>query len=147
MRWVPLSLLLAAALTTTCAGCSGSKAPEGDRADAAGQPTALGSRSVTPSPTPDDSAAVAAALKALPANPAAAVASQSRALVRDPSEAFPRGTTIAPVAGSWAPDGTGIGGTQTITVHYPGRAPVTYVAVMVKEAGAWKVLATVPVTS
>jgi hypothetical protein len=32
-----------------------------------------------------------------------------------------------------------------VTITVPGHAPVTYDAIMVREHGQWKVLATVPV--
>jgi hypothetical protein len=59
-------------------------------------------------------------------------------------KAFPTGTSVNVDESSWAPDGTGTGGTMLITLAAPGRQPVSYVAIMVKEQQGWKVLATVP---
>jgi hypothetical protein len=92
-----------------------------------------------------DAHAAAVALKGLSANPAGVLATDTTSLVADPRSAVPAGTTVSANEGSWAPDGTGTGGTLDVTVTYPGRSPVTYLAVMVKEASGWKVLATVEV--
>ena len=59
--------------------------------------------------------------------------------------AVPAGSKVEVAQSSWAPDGVG-GGTVMVRVTPPQGAPVRYAAVMVREAGGWKVLATLPVT-
>ncbi len=88
---------------------------------------------------------VATAVSKVAADPAGALASDARDLVPEPGKALPPGTKLTPEVASWAPDGTGSGGTMAVDVTYPGRSPVTYLAVMVKEGDSWKVLATVEV--
>lgn len=58
-------------------------------------------------------------------------------------QAVPADSKVTVDEGSWAPDGAG-GGVITVTVTPPGQGPRSYAAVMVNEAGTWKVLATVP---
>jgi hypothetical protein len=60
--------------------------------------------------------------------------------------AVPAGSRVVVSDGSWAPDGAG-GGTVMVTVTPPQGGPVSYAAVMVHEAGGWKVLATFPLAS
>lgn len=89
--------------------------------------------------------AVAAALIALPNNPQRLVAADAEATVAGQARrAIPAGTTVAPDEKSWRPDGVG-GGTMLLGVQLRGQLAVTYLAVMVREAGNWKILATMPV--
>jgi hypothetical protein len=86
---------------------------------------------------------VAAALRRLPSDPQSLVARGAQSEVAGRArQAFPPGTTVVPAARSWAPDGLG-GGTMLVTVIMPGHAPVSYDAIMVRETGRWKVLATI----
>jgi hypothetical protein len=90
---------------------------------------------------------VADALRKLPDDPQALVASEAQGQVAGRArQAIPPGTTVMPDEKSWAPDGVG-GGTMLVTVTVPGRAPVTYDAIMVSQGGQWKVLATIPVAA
>ena len=57
--------------------------------------------------------------------------------------AVPKGSKVTPIQRTWAPDGAG-GGTMTVRVAAPGKPPVTYATVMVREPDGWKVLATIP---
>jgi len=94
-----------------------------------------------------DADQVADALRKLPGDPQELVASGAQGQVAGRArQAIPPGTTVTPYEKSWAPDGVG-GGTMLVTVAVPGRAPVTYDAIMVSEGGRWKVLATVPVAA
>jgi len=81
-------------------------------------------------------------LEGLETDPADVVATQAKDLVPDPRKAFPKGTTVDPKPGTWAPDGTGSGGTMTVAVTYPGKPAATYLAILVREPSGWKVLAT-----
>src|SRR6266566_3387528 len=88
---------------------------------------------------------VAAALRRLATDPQSLVASGARTQVDGRArQAVPAGSVVVPDARSWAPDGLG-GGTMLVTITAPGQAPVRYYAVMVREAGHWKVLATIRV--
>jgi hypothetical protein len=88
---------------------------------------------------------VAVALGRLVTNPDSLVASTSRGQVGGHAKpAVPAGSTVAVDEASWAPDGAG-GGVIAVTVRSPGRPPTTYAAVMVLEAGQWKVVATEPI--
>ena len=104
----------------------------------------------TTSPAPPTSAAraeadeVAAALEALVQNPAAGAAEETRPTV-DPDTALPLGSKITPDSSTWAPDGIG-GGTMNVVLSLGGQPDRRYVAVMVKEDGEWKVLATLDQT-
>ena len=114
----------------------------------------LGNRGHALSSVPQSSAArnsaprgqagqVAAALRKLSSDPQLLVASGAQSQVHGRArQAVPPGSAVVPDAGSWAPDGAG-GGTMLVTIAAPGRAPVSYYAVMVREAGQWKVLATI----
>ena len=94
-----------------------------------------------------DARQVAEALRRLPGDPQALVASSARGQVAGRARrAIPRGTTVTPDAKSWAPDGVG-GGTMLVTVSVPGHAPVSYDAIMVSQDGVWKVLATIRVAA
>jgi hypothetical protein len=89
---------------------------------------------------------VRSTLRRLEDDPDGLVASSSRATVGDRArQAVPRGSKVTPSQRSWSPDGNG-GGTMKVKVAPPGARPVTYVAVMLREAGGWKVAATLPVS-
>lgn len=95
----------------------------------------------------EDGQQVAGALRKLPDDPQAAVASGAQGQVSGRArQAIPSGTTVTPDQKSWAPDGVD-GGTMLVTVRVPGHAPVTYDAIMVSQGGQWKVLATIPVAA
>ncbi|MEI2778542.1 MAG: hypothetical protein V9G19_21755 [Tetrasphaera sp.] len=94
-----------------------------------------------------DASDVATALKVLERDPAAVLATDARKQVPDVRKAIPDGTTVKPLDATWAPDGTGVGGTMAVDVTYPGKSPRSYLAVMVHEKAGWKVLATLAVTS
>ncbi|MFN8099784.1 MAG: hypothetical protein U0Q21_16015 [Dermatophilaceae bacterium] len=104
-------------------------------------------RSTSPTTRPDqahiDAKAAATALAELPDDPASVLATDAKKLVPDPRSAVPAGTTIHADEATWAPDGTGVGGTMTVHITYPGKPAATYLAVLVKETSGWKVLATV----
>lgn len=100
--------------------------------------------SAAPDQAAKDAGAAAAALGRLGADPQSLVATQAAGHVgMQARTAVPAGTKVAPDATSWAPDGVG-GGTMSVTLRPPGRPSTSYAAVMVKEGGAWKVLATLP---
>jgi hypothetical protein len=109
---------------------------------------------VTPAPphtaataAADQGPAVAAALKRLAIAPQDLVATGATALVGDRAgQAVPTGSTVAPDERSWSPDGIG-GGTMLVTITPPGGTATTYAAVMVREPGGWKVLATFPISA
>jgi hypothetical protein len=89
--------------------------------------------------------AVAKALQTLATNPQALVASgASGAVGADARSGVPTGTVITPHPASWQPNTTG-GGTMVVDLKPPGGPMVSYLAVMVHEAGGWKVLGTIPV--
>jgi hypothetical protein len=92
-----------------------------------------------------DAEQVATQVRVLETDPAALVAAASGVTADQARQAFPPGTEVEATPTTWSPDGTGVGGTIQIAVQPPSSTSVTYVAVMVKEAGAWKVLATIPV--
>jgi hypothetical protein len=86
---------------------------------------------------------VAAALQRLASDPESLVASGARSEVRGQArQAVPPGSTVVPDVKSWAPDGVG-GGSMLVTIKAPGKSPASYYAVMVREDGQWKVLATI----
>jgi hypothetical protein len=86
----------------------------------------------------------ATALRALATDPASLLAAGVRQQVgARVSVAVPPGTAVDPDVTSWAPDGVG-GGTMSVTLRMPGRGPVAYAVIMIREGSAWKVLATVP---
>lgn len=92
------------------------------------------------SEAPGDAEAAASALFALTDNPANGVATEARQSL-NVAVALPPGSKLAPEASSWGPDGVG-GGTMNVVLSIPGQPDTRYVAVMVKEDGAWKVLGT-----
>jgi hypothetical protein len=91
-----------------------------------------------------DARGVAAALAALGTDPQSLVAAGA---VQDvggrAQQAVPGDSRVTAAEHSWAPDGVG-GGTIAVTVTPLWGTAVTYAAVMVREGGRWKVLATVP---
>src|ERR1022692_1850100 len=99
--------------------------------------------SVSVQATPRQADQVAAALRKLATDPRSLVASGARPGVGGRArQAVAPGSTVVPDPRSWAPDGLG-GGTMLVTITAPGRVPVSYYAVLVREAGQWKVLATI----
>lgn len=89
--------------------------------------------------------AVASTLENLGDRPSNLAAKGVEAEVSDGvAAALPAGTVIDADEATWTPDGVG-GGTMQVAVSRPGAAPIDYLAVVVKEAGAWKVLATMDV--
>lgn len=92
----------------------------------------------------DEADEVATALGALVQNPAAGAAEETRPTV-DPDTALPPGSKITPDSSTWAPDGIG-GGTMNVVLSREGQPDRRFVAVMVKENGEWKVLATLDQT-
>jgi hypothetical protein len=86
---------------------------------------------------------ITTAISKLPADPDNIV-SESSPFRGQFAEAFPPGTTTTTVEDSWVSDGDSQG---TVQVHItrPGSAGEKYAAMMVKENGEWKLLATVSV--
>jgi len=106
-----------------------------------GRPPASGSR-VSAVPAADQAPVVAAALRRLATDPQSVVADQARPFVAGRAgQAVPSGSRVAPDERTWSPDGAG-GGTMLLTITTPDGTARTYEAVMVTEAGQWKVLAT-----
>ena len=95
--------------------------------------------SASASPVPTD---VGAAISKLPTD--ADLVSDSSPFKDQFAQAFPTGTTTKPVDGTWAPDGDNQGVVQ-VDINRPGSADAKYAAMMVKENGQWKLLATVVV--
>lgn len=131
----------AAAVTVLSAttGCTGDPPPAPSPISSAASTSSL-------STGENESGDVAAALSALPTAPETLIASGANITPEQAREAFPAGTSVAAQPDSWAPDGTGSGGVMQVAVTGPGRPSATYLAIMVKESGKWRVLATVPVT-
>ncbi|MFE4197098.1 hypothetical protein ACFRJ9_14630 [Paenarthrobacter sp. NPDC056912] len=99
----------------------------------------------TASPTPSneqeaDAQAAAEALSRLTESPSEGISAQTRQSF-NAEVALPAGSKLAPEVSTWAPDGIG-GGTMNVVMTVPGQADSRYVAVMVKEDGAWKLLGT-----
>lgn len=98
----------------------------------------------SPTPTPTSEAhEVVLALSSLVEDPATLAASGTEDLVGDVQAIFPPDTTATANEESWQPDGTGSGGTITVVVTEPDGTVTSYLTLMVREAGAWKVLATI----
>lgn len=95
----------------------------------------------------DESSKVAEALGGLESDPVALVASGAEVTMAEGEAAFSTGTKVNAVVRSWRPDGTGTGGTMIIQVKQPDAAEMSYLAVMVLEAGMWKVAATLSIES
>jgi len=81
----------------------------------------------------------------LASDPGSLIATSSGVTAEQARQAFPIGTQVIPDSKSWAPDGSGSGGTMRLTVATPGQAVVEYLAVVVRETGGWKVLGTIQV--
>lgn len=97
-----------------------------------------------PAASPEVADDVAAALEHLADDPGSLVAAGARERVGSGAvRAVPPGTQVAADPSSWRPDGFG-GGVMEVTLSPPDGAPTSYLAVVVQEDGAWKVLATVP---
>lgn len=124
---VPVTWIVCAALLGA-SGCSG------DAPDGRPQPSAS---------SVDDVATIVSQLKKLQTEPESVAAQGVPELAGDPRSAFPPDTKITPDPKSWAPDGTGSGGTMTATVSSPGQARQDFLVLVVKEGKEWKVLATV----
>jgi hypothetical protein len=91
-----------------------------------------------------DARDVVAALGALGSDPQSLVAAgAAQDVATRARQAVPIGSKVTAAEQSWASDGVG-GGTIMVTVTPPGQPPVSYAAVMVREGGRWKVLATLP---
>ena len=117
-----------------------------NRSNGSAGPQIASSPGSTPAKAPPGQAdQVVAALRKLATDPQTLVASGARSQVAGRArQAIPTGSTVVADAKSWAPDGLG-GGTMLVTITTAGHAPVSYDAVMVREAGQWKVLATIRV--
>lgn len=87
---------------------------------------------------------VVSALELLETDPEMVAAEGVSEMVGDLRSVLPPGATIEADPTTWAPDGTGLGGVITVSVVAEGVAAAHYLAVMVREPGGWKVLATVP---
>jgi hypothetical protein len=88
---------------------------------------------------------VARALAALATDPASLVSAGDAAALRGRArQAVPTGSRVKVDQGTWRPDGVG-GGTVVVAVTPPGGRAASYLAIVVPEGGAWKVLATVPI--
>lgn len=140
MRWRGLLIAIALLGVVAFSAVIVWVARDGQRGDTVSSPTASGSVAAV-SPT-SQAQEVALALDALVGDPASLAAEGVVDLVGDVRGMFPAGTVADPAAESWAPDGTGNGGTMTVVVTQPGEAPRSFLAVMVREHGTWKVLAT-----
>jgi hypothetical protein len=93
-----------------------------------------------------EASTIGAALSRLASSPEELIAAGSGFTPEQARTAFPPGTAVTPEPSTWRPDGTGLGGVMRVTVTSGGGEPRIYLAVLVKESGAWKVLATLPVT-
>lgn len=92
-----------------------------------------------------DAQDVVEALQRLATDPSSLMASGVDDMIDGTADqAVPAGSTVSVDEGSWAPDGIG-GGTIVVTISTADGVAASYLAVMVEDAGAWKVLATVPV--
>lgn len=122
----------------------GSGGRGGGQAPAASPVAATSSSTASPSGASQQAHQVASALSRLVSDPQSLVAGGAAAQLGSRArQAVPAGSKVTVNEASWAPDGAG-GGVITLTLTAPGQAARTYVAVMVAEAGGWKVLETVP---
>lgn len=138
--WLACACVIAVIAGVGIALLAGGRGSAGAPASAQSLPASAAARAM-------DAKRVADALRKLPDDPQALVASEAQGQVAGRARrAIPPGTTVAPDEKSWAPDGVG-GGTMLVTVTMPGHAPVTYDAIMVSQGGQWKVLATIPVAA
>lgn len=135
IEWSRCLVWVCVTTTILCAGCTPTPTP-----------TPTPSTSVSAQPV-GDGERVAEALTGLATDPASLLASGAELTPKQAREAFPQGTTVAPDAASWLPDGTGSGGVIQVLVTRQGRSPVMYLAIMVSESGQWRVLATAPITA
>ncbi|MDP9905599.1 hypothetical protein [Arthrobacter bambusae] len=104
------------------------------------------SQSPTTQPTESASAVppeISTVISNLPADPGNLV-SQSSPFREQFAAAFPPGTTTKTVQETWAANGDNQGVVQ-VDISRPGAAEAKYAAMMVKENGQWKLLATVEV--
>lgn len=104
------------------------------------------------SPTPSASAgsdaeSVVAALGSLATQPEKLLSKNAAVTTKQARAAFPEGATVAADPATWKPDGTGVGGVIDVQVEAPGKKPKSFLAIMVKEDGAWRVLGTLPIGS
>lgn len=124
--------------------------PWGDDGDAAGparEAQSAADQGITSAGRRAQAREVRRALATLERDPAKLVAQASRETLGGRArQAVPAGSKVTPMEKSWSPDTTG-GGTMTVKVAAPGRPAVSYGAVMVREAGGWKVLATIPLAT
>jgi hypothetical protein len=99
------------------------------------------------SPAPSDAGQaheVAVALEKLSTDPDSLVSSSSRGQVGGSArDAVPAGTRVTVDENSWASDGLGGGTIEVGLITRTSNA--TYLAVMVREADEWKVVATIPI--
>jgi hypothetical protein len=94
-----------------------------------------------------DARDVASSLQALSTDPASLVpASLNGQIAPQIAQAVPKGTTVSVDEKSWHPDGHG-GGIVLVTLTAPGGKPTTFLALLAKEKGKWKVLSTSVVTA
>jgi len=92
-----------------------------------------------------DAALVAEALQKLETDPGSLMASGVEGMVLgEPGQAIAPGASVEVKDETWAPDGIG-GGTIEVHIADPTGVSTSYLAVMVEEAGEWKVLATFPI--
>lgn len=136
--------LIGTCLLVVLAGCTRHHPAQPSSSSSASSANAAASQSESASQFASQSKEVADALKKLATDPESLIASSSRRQVAGKaSQAVPAGSKVVSDEKSWLPDGAG-GGVMTVTITPPGKAPVSYAAVMVQENGRWKVLATVP---
>jgi hypothetical protein len=91
----------------------------------------------------DQAHEVAVALEKLSTDPDSLVSSSSRGQVGGSArDAVPAGTEVTVDESSWASDGVGGGTIEVSLITQDSEA--TYLAVVVREAGGWKVVATIP---
>jgi hypothetical protein len=141
------ALLLACACVIAAIAGAGIAFFTQGRGSAGAAPASVKSFSANAAATAREAQRVADALRKLPDDPQALVASEAQGQVAGRArQAVPPGTTATPDEKSWSPDGVG-GGTMLVTVAVPGHAPVTYDAIMVSQGGQWKVLATILVAA
>lgn len=120
--------------------CSAAPPPPVDQPSSA--PSTGTSGSAAPAP---EAAEVAGSLQDLVTQPEVRLSKNAGVTAQQARAVFPTGTTVAADPTSWRPDGTGVGGVIEVSVSRPGKKPASYLAVMVKEDGIWRVLGTLPV--
>lgn len=88
---------------------------------------------------------IATAVAALSSDPAKVMARAAGLTAEQARIAVPVGADVHADPKTWAPDASGESGIILITVDPPGGGQeVDYAAMMVREDGQWKVLATIP---